>query len=62
MPYKEVLLKAALLSLALTITSVTFADDVAKHYKDNCAVCHNEHRLGGVGPGLLPGNLMRLNI
>jgi WD40 repeat protein/cytochrome c553 len=61
MPYKEVLLKAALLSLALTITSVTFADDIAKHYKDNCAVCHNEHRLGGVGPALLPGNLKRLN-
>jgi len=61
MPYKEVLLKTALLGLALTITSVTFAEDVAKHYKDNCAVCHNEHRLGGVGPALLPGNLKRLN-
>jgi WD40 repeat protein len=60
MSYNSVLLKAALLGLTLTTTSVTFADNVNKIYKDNCAVCHNEHRLGGMGPALLPGNLKRL--
>ena len=34
--------------------------DTFKLYKDNCAECHNEHRLGGMGPALLPENLKRL--
>ena len=29
-------------------------------YQANCAVCHGENRLGGMGPALLPGNLKRL--
>jgi mono/diheme cytochrome c family protein/DNA-binding beta-propeller fold protein YncE len=29
-------------------------------YKTHCAECHNEHRLGGMGPALLPENLKRL--
>jgi WD40 repeat protein len=31
-----------------------------KLYKTHCAECHNEHRLGGMGPALLPENLKRL--
>jgi mono/diheme cytochrome c family protein/WD40 repeat protein len=38
----------------------TKATDAASLYRDNCAECHNEHRLGGMGPALLPGNLKRL--
>jgi len=29
-------------------------------YKNSCAECHNEHRLGGICPALLPENLKRL--
>jgi mono/diheme cytochrome c family protein/DNA-binding beta-propeller fold protein YncE len=29
-------------------------------YKTHCAECHNEQRLGGMGPALLPENLKRL--
>ncbi len=31
-------------------------------YRDHCAECHNEHRLGGMGPALLPENLKRLKM
>ncbi|HED18088.1 MAG TPA: cytochrome C oxidase Cbb3, partial [Gammaproteobacteria bacterium] len=34
--------------------------DVIKLYKANCAECHGDKRLGGMGPALLPGNLQRL--
>ena len=34
--------------------------DTIKLYKTHCASCHNEHRLGGMGPALLPENLKRL--
>ncbi|WJW75439.1 cytochrome D1 domain-containing protein [Thiohalobacter sp. IOR34] len=29
-------------------------------YRQHCAECHHEQRLGGMGPALLPGNLKRL--
>lgn len=29
-------------------------------FKQHCAACHGETRLGGIGPALLPGNLKRL--
>ena len=29
-------------------------------YKQHCASCHGEQRLGGMGPALLPENLSRL--
>jgi len=58
MPYNRPLLTAVLLCLMLTHS--VFAQEVNKLYKDNCAECHNEYRLGGMGPALLPGNLKRL--
>lgn len=36
------------------------AADVQANYKQHCAVCHGETRLGGVGPALIPENLARL--
>lgn len=42
-------------SLAATETT-----GVLKLYKENCAECHGENRLGAMGPALLAGNLKRL--
>ena len=68
-------LKLALYGLTLAATTAVLAEDgtkqiastsavdktaVDKLYKDNCAECHNEHRLGAMGPALLPENLNRL--
>ena len=55
----------AVFSLALTMTNVAQASSPAaqntiKLYQDNCAECHQENRLGGMGPALLPENLKRL--
>ena len=36
------------------------AADVQANYKQHCATCHGEARLGGVGPALIPENLARL--
>jgi len=36
------------------------APDTLMLYKANCAECHGENRLGGMGPALLPDNLTRL--
>ncbi|PKO37984.1 MAG: cytochrome C oxidase Cbb3 [Betaproteobacteria bacterium HGW-Betaproteobacteria-6] len=36
------------------------AADVAANYKQHCASCHGEARLGGIGPALIPENLARL--
>ncbi|WP_300453875.1 nitrite reductase [Accumulibacter sp.] len=36
------------------------AADVAALYREHCAACHGESRLGGIGPALLPENLERL--
>ena len=55
-------------SFALVATSSSFAkssnaetsDTTLELYKTHCASCHNEHRLGGMGPALLPENLKRL--
>ncbi|VAW68316.1 Nitrite reductase associated c-type cytochorome NirN [hydrothermal vent metagenome] len=33
---------------------------VKKLYKEHCASCHKESRLGAMGPAMLPGNLKRL--
>jgi cytochrome c553 len=60
MPYNSALLTVVLICLTLTITHTAFPQEVKKLYKDNCAECHNENRLGGMGPALLPGNLKRL--
>ncbi len=34
--------------------------DAPALYKEHCASCHGDTRLGGTGPALLPGNLKRL--
>jgi len=34
--------------------------DALALYAEHCAECHGAHRLGGIGPALLPGNLGRL--
>ena len=42
---------------------VEAADDSVKtaaNFKQHCASCHGEDRLGGLGPALLPDNLARL--
>lgn len=54
---------ASLLALVLVghAASATAEADVASRlYRDNCAECHGEDRLGGMGPALLPSNLGRL--
>ena len=60
MLYKTALVKIIVLGITLITTNTSYAEDVEKLYKDHCAVCHNEYRLGGMGPALLPGNLKRL--
>jgi hypothetical protein len=60
MSRKSALLPAVLFCLMLIIGRTAVAQDVTRIYTDNCAECHNEHRLGGMGPALLPGNLKRL--
>ena len=44
----------------LFIVNQSLATDVKSVYQKNCAECHNAHRLGGMGPALLPENLKRL--
>lgn len=49
--------------LALFVPAVlALADDPDSRalYQAQCAACHGEARLGGIGPALLPGNLSRL--
>ncbi len=38
----------------------TAAPDGASLYRERCAECHGQDRLGGIGPALLPQNLKRL--
>ncbi len=42
------------------VTTVSANDDTPALYKQHCAECHGEDRLGKVGPALLPQNLKRL--
>ena len=52
------LLLAAVLALA---AAPAWADeDAAKLFSANCASCHGEGRLGGMGPALIPESLARL--
>lgn len=50
------------LAAALLVTAMVpaGADDTRALYQAQCAACHGEERLGGIGPALLPGNLSRL--
>ena len=55
------LLAAGLPALAADgATSVDTAVDTAALYRQHCAACHGEQRLGGMGPALLPESLARL--
>jgi dihydro-heme d1 dehydrogenase len=51
-------------SLLIIITSglnpVYAESDSLQLYKNNCAECHGQDRLGGIGPALLPENLKRV--
>ena len=60
--FKVALIAAIVLLVYLLFPEKSYAavSDTEKLYKDNCAECHNEHRLGGMGPALLPENLKRL--
>ena len=53
-------LKPLLLIMMFAFAPASFAQDVKKLYLNNCAECHHQQRLGGMGPALLPGNLKRL--
>jgi WD40 repeat protein len=58
-----ILLLGLLCTLTLYAASLSGTETAAvlKLYKENCAECHAENRLGGMGPALLPGNLKRLS-
>ena len=43
-----------------TVALPVSAADVAANFKQHCASCHGEARLGGLGPALIPDNLARL--
>ena len=63
MSNKNIFLSCMFCTLVVTLSNAALAksiDDVKKLYKNNCAECHSEHRLGGMGPALLPENLKRL--
>lgn len=47
-------------SNAQAISKAQAKPDAETLYRDNCAACHGETRLGGTGPALLPGSLGRL--
>ena len=53
-------IKFALLGLVLVLAPSSYARDATRLYQDHCAECHNQQRLGAMGPALLPGNLKRL--
>ncbi len=50
------------LALCFSVTSLQAKPTVEtlKNYKNHCAECHGEDRLGQMGPALLPENLQRL--
>ena len=54
------LLRTALLCSTLMVSVSVKGAETTILYQQQCAVCHNEQRLGGMGPALLPGNLKRL--
>ena len=52
------------IAVALVLLSVALprshAADARANYTQHCAVCHGADRLGGIGPALIPENLVRL--
>jgi DNA-binding beta-propeller fold protein YncE/cytochrome c553 len=57
---KVVLIIAIVALVYLLFPKPSHASNTETLYKNNCAECHNSHRLGGMGPALLPENLKRL--
>lgn len=60
-PYRTVFLATIL--LAVTVNSASRAGEESRAgelYQQYCASCHGTGRLGGMGPALLPENLVRL--
>lgn len=57
---KIALIMAIAALVYFSFPSKSYGGTSEKTYIDNCAECHNEHRLGGMGPALLPENLQRL--
>ena len=57
----NILIPAGLAVCALlTMAELAQAAEPPAAYQQHCAVCHGEARLGGIGPALIPENLMRL--
>ncbi|MCB1758191.1 MAG: c-type cytochrome [Gammaproteobacteria bacterium] len=54
------LLRSVLTISLLAAAGDSFANDAQQLYKQHCAECHAENRLGAIGPALLPQNLTRL--
>ncbi|HHJ36447.1 MAG TPA: cytochrome C oxidase Cbb3 [Gammaproteobacteria bacterium] len=59
-PSKTILISIFLILVNASYVSAAPADDTIKIYEKNCGRCHNNNRLGGMGPALLPENLKRL--
>ncbi|MBF0610211.1 MAG: cytochrome C oxidase Cbb3 [Magnetococcales bacterium] len=57
---RSLLLMATLLFSPMA--ALAEGDSPADLYQKHCAQCHQEGRLGGVGPALLPENLSRLKV
>lgn len=47
--------------LLISTTAIADSRSAENLYKQHCAQCHHEQRLGGIGPALLPENLKRLS-
>ena len=57
----NVVIPAALAACTLmAMAELAQAADAPQAYKEHCAACHGEGRLGGIGPALIPDNLARL--
>ena len=62
MLYKNKILRCVtcILILVADYSAAEATPGALKQYATHCAECHNEKRLGAMGPALLPGNLKRL--
>lgn len=57
----NVAIPAALVVCSLMgMAELAQAAEPASNYREHCAACHGEGRLGGIGPALIPENLSRL--
>lgn len=54
------LYSALFISIASVLNPAYAESEVPALYKNHCAQCHGQDRLGGIGPALLPENLKRV--